>query len=1161
LAKTSIGIISLNAGELSPRLDARSDLSKYSAGCRILENFIPLPQGGAKRRPGTYFVHETVGSELCTNGNFTDGDTAWTGWAHNWASGTGKAVHTPGDDEPLTHLTMVTEAGHSYTVSVTISAMTVGTVYVKLGSTAAASITADGTYDYIITTVGTAGISFTPNNAFDGSIDDVSVRENQHGLRLIPFEFSTIQAYILEFFEHGIRIYKDNGVVETAPGSGVPVIVTTTYDADELFELKFAQSADYLYIVHKDHPPAQLTRTSHVAWTLSDIDFVYGKMSVITGITAANPPVVTAVAHGFSNDWWVRVDGVEGMVEINGVVAKVANKTADTFELAGVVGLGFTAYTGAGTTKREVFNGTSIKITAATAADPVEITAADHGLTDGDHVMITYVEGMVELNDIAYIVDNATADTFELKGIDGGAYTPYTSGGEVATTVFNRVGDYPNAIAFFEERLFFATGQTIWGSTSGDYYNFFSDSSVDDAAIIFTILSDKVDAIRWMLAQDYLMVGTLGGIWRCGASTKDESLTLGNIMVKRQSSIGCKDIDAELLNDTVMFVQRGGMNLRTVGYSFEKDKYVTSDLMIISDHIAKGSSLALSGITDVDYQQEPICILWAVRADGQLLGMVYEPDQQVYAWFRVVTDGKITSVAVIGEDDVEDQVWISVERIIDGDTRKYIEYFKPHEFWAQLPDCFFVDSGLTFDGSAPVPITDIDVSPTVDFTDTILLLHFNDNCVDYGGGANCPHTVTNVGVGYNDDGKFSKAALFTGAEYVTPNTEYMTVPDSPDWDFKAADFTIDCQIRVTDITTEVGNTIIAKRTTFGDASNSSFDVYVANNGRVWFEVYLFPAVAKQQYTAVNSITVDGLYHHIECVKASGIMKIYIDGVDGSQVSCDCGAGVMNTTTWPLSIGSYSFDTVRAYAFRGDIDELRISRVARHTTAFTPDTNPYANGSNIVLVTAASHGFSDGDDILIEDVVGTTEVNDNIYAVDNAATDTFELSGVDGSTFTAYISGGTVKQVENTFDNLDHLEGKTVSVLIDGTVHPDVVVSGGIAALNRYGNKIHVGLPYTSTVQPMRIDQGGSEGSTHARTKRISELTVRFYQTIGATWGPSETVQDDVPFGTGGPPVLFTGDMNYPFSGDYNLDASVVIMEEKPLPCTILGIFPKLAVYG
>jgi hypothetical protein len=75
-------------------------------------------------------------------------------------------------------------------------------------------------------------------------------------------------------------------------------------------------------------------------------------------------------------------------------------------------------------------------ITGATAANPVVITDAAHGLSDGDVVRITDVAGMVELNNRRFRVNNSAANTFELQdpetreNVDGSNFTAYTSGGQ-----------------------------------------------------------------------------------------------------------------------------------------------------------------------------------------------------------------------------------------------------------------------------------------------------------------------------------------------------------------------------------------------------------------------------------------------------------------------------------------------------------------------------------------------------------------------------------------------------------------------------------------------------------------------------------------------------------------------------------------------------------
>lgn len=162
MAKSSAPFTNFTAGELSPRLDGRTDLAKYFNGCKKLQNFLTFPQGGVTRRPGTEHIAE--------------------------------------------------------------------------GRNA-------------------GGVTY-------------------YELRLIPFEFNVEQTYVLEFSTGRFRIYKDGGIV--VDGSSNPIEVVTQYTAAQLAGLKFVQSADTMYIVHPDHPPRQITRTDHDAWTISNIDFRRG---------------------------------------------------------------------------------------------------------------------------------------------------------------------------------------------------------------------------------------------------------------------------------------------------------------------------------------------------------------------------------------------------------------------------------------------------------------------------------------------------------------------------------------------------------------------------------------------------------------------------------------------------------------------------------------------------------------------------------------------------------------------------------------------------------------------------------------------------------------------------------------------------------------------
>jgi hypothetical protein len=153
----------------------------------------------------------------------------------------------------------------------------------------------------------------------------------------------------------------------------------------------------------------------------------------------------------------------------------------------------------------------------------------------------------------------------------------------------------------------------------------------------------------------------------------------------------------------------------------------------------------------------------------------------------------------------------------------------------------------------------------------------------------------------------------------------------------------------------------------------------------------------------------------------------------------------------------------------------------------------------------------------------------------------------------------------TISGLDHLEGQTVSVLADGSIHPDVTVSSGAITLQRSVTKAHIGLPFTSKVETLRIDSGSALGSAQGKVKRISEVTVRLFRSVGLKVGTSTSELDVVPFRDSGDDMdtaipLFTGDKTVEFRGGYDEDATIVIQQDQPLPMTILAIFPTVSVF-
>ena len=517
MARSTIAFTNFTAGELSPRLDGRTDLGKYFNGCKTLENMVVHPHGAATRRPGTKFIHEVKTSSAQT--------------------------------------------------------------------------------------------------------------------RLIPFEFSTTQTYIMEFGNQYIRFFKDNGIITESN-------------------------------------------------------------KTISGATQANPGVITATSHGYSNGDHIIISSVVGMTELNGKTFKVANKTTNTFELQDVDGnnvntTGYTAYGSAG------------------VANKIYEIASPYSTADLPTIKFAQSADLMYLVHPSYAIRKLTRSGHTSWTLS----TPSLTGSPspVLNTTTNK---YPSCVTFFEQRLVFAGSndnpQTLWFSKSADLENFTTGSN-DTDAMVYTIASNKVNAIRYITAQRSLILGTVGGEFVVSASGTTQPITPTNVQIQRQSSYGAANIDAVQIENVTMFVQRAKRKIRELVYNLNIDQYQAQDMTLLAEHITEG------GITEMAYQQEPDSVLWCVRSDGTLLGFTYARAEEVVGWHRHVVGGAfssgnavVESVASIPTDANEDELYVIVKRTINGTTRRYVEYLTLFDYGTDQTDAFYVDSGLTYSGSAATVITGLD---------------------------------------------------------------------------------------------------------------------------------------------------------------------------------------------------------------------------------------------------------------------------------------------------------------------------------------------------------------------------------------------------------------------------------------------------------------------
>lgn len=99
------------------------------------------------------------------------------------------------------------------------------------------------------------------------------VKDSLKKVRLIPFQFSDEQAYILEFGDGYIRFYMDGGQIYSG---GSPYEISSPYTDEEVFDIQYAQSYDVMYLVHPNHKPMKLMRYAHDNWSLVEVDLKWG---------------------------------------------------------------------------------------------------------------------------------------------------------------------------------------------------------------------------------------------------------------------------------------------------------------------------------------------------------------------------------------------------------------------------------------------------------------------------------------------------------------------------------------------------------------------------------------------------------------------------------------------------------------------------------------------------------------------------------------------------------------------------------------------------------------------------------------------------------------------------------------------------------------------
>jgi hypothetical protein len=620
------------------------------------------------------------------------------------------------------------------------------------------------------------------------------VKNSANAVRLVPFEFNVEQAYVLEFGPTYFRIYKDGGQVTSG---GSPVEVVTVYTASDLDTLKFAQAADTMYVVSPNHPIYKITRTSHTAWTITEVELQRGPMLDInttsTTLTASarsgSGITLTASASTFLStdvgrlvkihEGYIKIDNYTSATEVDGTAQELEDGRAEILP-------SYTASTLS-------FHEGDPDATGLEHNDRIEDTAAsfvDEGFEAGQTIVIS---GSASNNTSSgFLLVDVTDSVLTLApGADlaaEAAGSSVTISGKLEATdkwalgAFSESTGYPRAVAFYEQRLVFAgtsdQPQTLFFSQGGDFENFEAGVE-DDDGMVYTIGSNEVNVIRFLASTRNLIVGTSGGEFVVRAGGTDEAITPTNVQIKQQTAHGSSDHTPVQAGNAVLFVQRAKRKVRELQYNFDVDGYVAPDVAIISEHITE------SGLTELAYQQEPDSVVWAVRGDGQIVTMTYKREEQVIGWSRQIiggTDAVVERIVTIPGDLDEDQVWMVVRRTVNGGTKRYVEYIKDFDFGSDVTDAVFVDSTLNFtgvsdtlNGQISAAATTITLDDSTSFSASGAVKIGNEIITYTGNAANqltgCTRAVVGVAAIHADGAAVTQAALsLSGLDHLEGET-------------------------------------------------------------------------------------------------------------------------------------------------------------------------------------------------------------------------------------------------------------------------------------------------------------------------------------------------------------------------------------------------------
>ena len=523
------------------------------------------------------------------------------------------------------------------------------------------------------------------------------VKTSSLATRVVRFEFSTTQAYILEFGNLYLRFYKNHAQILSGPAYEI----VTPYATADLMTLQFTQSADVLYVGHKTYPQQKITRTGDTAWTITPITFLDGPYLVQNTTATTFTPSATTGAITITASATTGVNGGAGFQAAD-IGRLVRIKNGATWGYATITGI------------------TSTTIVSATVNNA--------------------------------FAANTAATTWRL-GLWG------TRNGYPSSVIFNQDRLYWGGCPQFPQRAdgsnsgdYENMAPTALDGTVPDSYAVALTLNASDVNQIRWMLDDEKGLLIGTNAGEWLVRG---------GSTTTAAITPSNVAATQSTKYGSANVQAGRVGRAVLFVQRSGRKVREMAYVYQDDGFRSPDMTLLSEHITltgvtqmayQQEPQSVMWMTRTDGQ----LIAFTYNREQSVLGW----SRHILGGFSDVgrtTAAVVESVAVIPEPNgTYDELWMVVRRYINGGTKRYIEYMrKPFEDGDAQNTAWYVDAGLQYNGAPATVISGL--SHLIGETVSIL----SDGgpqptqVVNVSGQVTLPYaaSVVNIGLGFTSDYK------------------------------------------------------------------------------------------------------------------------------------------------------------------------------------------------------------------------------------------------------------------------------------------------------------------------------------------------------------------------------------------------------------------------